>query len=127
MAVDPVRSYTMSRIRSVSAIEVLPRRLVGMYLRHQPRGVFGRPDFANKARRIALFLDGCFWHGCPRHFKIPKTNADFWGEKIARNRRRDREVGRILRKAGWTVLRMWEHGLKNPPKKKALQRRKGSV
>ena len=71
------RSYIMSRIRSVSSIERVPRCLVGFRLRHQPKGVFGRPDFANKVRKITLFVDGDFWHG-KKPWKCPKTNADFW-------------------------------------------------
>ena len=58
-----------------------------------------------------MFVDGCFWHGCPRHATKPKNNAAFWRKKIARNIERDREVFRFLRKAGWRVLRVWEHEL----------------
>ena len=68
----------------------------------------GRPDFAFPARRLAVFVDGCFWHGCPRHGTSPKGNARFWREKIARNRERDREVNRELRRRGWRVLRIWD-------------------
>lgn len=56
-----------------------------------------------------MFVDGCFWHGCEGHYKAPATNATFWSEKIARNRKRDREVEAALAKLGWTVLRYWEH------------------
>ena len=55
-----------------------------------------------------MFVDGCFWHGCPRHGTSPKGNARFWREKIARNRERDREVNRELRRRGWRVLRIWD-------------------
>ncbi len=72
----------------------------------------GRPDFAFPARRVAVFVYGCFWHGCPRHGTLPKSNARFWREKIARNRERDREVNRELRRRGWRVLRIWEHELR---------------
>lgn len=105
------RSEIMSRIRSESGIEILPSRLKGMRLRRHPRGVFGSPDFGNKARRIAVFIDGCFWHGCPRHYRKPKTNKRYWHPKIENNRRRDRKVSRELRKAGWDVIRIWEHSL----------------
>jgi DNA mismatch endonuclease (patch repair protein) len=71
----------------------------------------GRPDFAFPARRLAVFVDGCFWHGCPRHGTLPKGNARFWWEKLARNRARDREVNRELRRRGWRVIRLWEHEL----------------
>jgi DNA mismatch endonuclease (patch repair protein) len=106
------RSEIMSRIRSESGIEILPQRLRGLYLRRHPRGVFGNPDFGNKTRRIAVFVDGCFWHGCPEHYREPKTNVDFWREKIRRNRERDESVSAVLRAMGWQVIRVWEHELK---------------
>ncbi|GIF43027.1 T/G mismatch-specific endonuclease [Actinoplanes xinjiangensis] len=59
--------------------------------------------------RLAVFLDGCFWHGCPTHHTVAKTNAGFWAEKVATNRRRDLETNIKLTEAGWTVLRIWEH------------------
>ncbi|WP_307837664.1 very short patch repair endonuclease [Actinoplanes couchii] len=59
--------------------------------------------------RLAVFLDGCFWHGCPRHHTISKTNAAFWAEKVATNRQRDTNTNLRLADAGWTVLRIWEH------------------
>lgn len=102
------RSEIMSGIRSESGIEMLPCRFRGLYLRKHPGGVFGRPDFGNKARRVAVFIDGCFWHGCPRHYKQPKSNIAFWSSKIARNRKRDRAVNKNLKKSGWEVHRIWE-------------------
>ncbi|WP_285781698.1 very short patch repair endonuclease [Microbispora sp. NBRC 16548] len=59
--------------------------------------------------RVAVFLDGCFWHGCPAHHSVAKTNADYWAEKVRRNRERDLETDRMLREAGWSVIRIWEH------------------
>ncbi len=73
--------------------------------------VFGKPDFVFRAARVAVFVDGCFWHGCPRHGTQPRTRAAFWAAKFSRNKARDREVGRTLRRAGWTVLRVWECAL----------------
>ena len=70
-----------------------------------------RPDFIFRAQRVAVFVDGCFWHGCPRHGTRPRQNRKFWDEKIARNRERDRLVTRRLRQRGWTVLRLWECAL----------------
>jgi DNA mismatch endonuclease (patch repair protein) len=58
---------------------------------------------------IAVFVDGCFWHGCPEHGTWPRANADFWREKILQNRQRDRDTDRRLRRAGWAVIRVWEH------------------
>ena len=60
-------------------------------------------------RRVAVFIDGCFWHGCPRHGTSPRHNRWYWGPKLARNRARDRASTRALRASGWTVLRIWEH------------------
>jgi DNA mismatch endonuclease (patch repair protein) len=68
----------------------------------------GSPDFTFKRRRIAVFVDGCFFHGCPRCGHVPRTNTEYWAAKIARNRRRDRLMGRIARSRGYTVVRVWE-------------------
>jgi DNA mismatch endonuclease (patch repair protein) len=71
-----------------------------------------------RARKLAVFVDGCFWHGCPRHFIKPRNNAAFWRKKIAANRTRDRLVTRTLRQLGWKVVRVWEHELvrRNEPR-----------
>jgi DNA mismatch endonuclease (patch repair protein) len=71
-----------------------------------------RPDFVFAARRLAVFVDGCFWHGCPRHGACPRGNAAFWRSKFRRNRARDRRDTRRLGGAGWRILRLWEHELK---------------
>jgi DNA mismatch endonuclease (patch repair protein) len=70
-----------------------------------------RPDFVFPKLRLAVFVDGCFWHACPRHATQPRNNAAFWRKKLAANRARDRRVNRALRVAGWRVLRIWEHEL----------------
>lgn len=66
-------------------------------------------DIAFPARRVAVFVDGCFWHACPRHGSVPAANGTWWRDKLRANRRRDRAVTRLLRREGWTVLRFWEH------------------
>jgi DNA mismatch endonuclease, patch repair protein len=71
----------------------------------------GKPDFTFLGERLVVFVDGCFWHGCPRHCRMPKSRRDFWFPKIKRNKMRDRKVNGLLRKAGWKVLRVWEHEL----------------
>lgn len=68
-----------------------------------------RADVVFTRQRIAVFIDGCFWHGCPVHATQPKLNSDYWGPKLARNIERDRATDAALQKAGWTVLRYWEH------------------
>jgi DNA mismatch endonuclease, patch repair protein len=67
-----------------------------------------RPDYVFKQARLALFVDGCFWHGCPKHATKPKNNRAFWRRKLSSNKKRDQIVNRILRKAGWRVIRIWE-------------------
>lgn len=76
------------------------------YRKHWP--IQGKPDFAWPRRKIAVFVDGCFWHGCTRCRSIPAANASFWKNKIEKNRARDRRVTRRLRQQGWTVVRIWE-------------------
>ncbi|MFI9160002.1 very short patch repair endonuclease [Kitasatospora aureofaciens] len=66
-------------------------------------------DLVFRPSRVAVFVDGCFWHGCPKHFVPPKTNPDYWREKIGRNVQRDRDTDERLKAAGWLVLRFWEH------------------
>lgn len=68
-----------------------------------------RPDFVFTRRRVAVFVDGCYWHGCPDHGNIPKANSGYWTSKIARNRARDARVSDALRDSGWDVVRVWEH------------------
>src|SRR5258708_1166968 len=76
--------------------------------------IHGRPDFIFLTARVAVFIDGDFWHGNPARFRLPKSNIDYWSRKIAGNKRRDRAVSRTLRESGWTVVRIWEHSLTRP-------------
>ena len=76
------------------------------------KGVFGTPDFAFEEKKIAIFLDGCFWHGCPKCYRRPKSSQKYWDAKVKRNIKHDNEVNRKLRKSGWAVVRIWEHVLK---------------
>lgn len=110
----PARSRLMARVRrSGTAPEVALRtalRRAGLrYRLDAGRGIPGSPDIAFRRSRLAIFVDGCFWHGCPRHGTVPKTNTSFWTAKIRRNRQRDRQVDRSLKRLGWRVLRLWEH------------------
>lgn len=72
-------------------------------------GLRRRADIVFPRSRVAVFIDGCFWHGCPVHHTIAKTNASFWAEKVRSNRERDADTDERLRAAGWTVIRVWEH------------------
>lgn len=76
--------------------------------------VSAKPDFVFRRLRIAIFVDGCFWHGCPRHHRKPTSNVRFWSGKIEGNRARDRRNTRWLRRGGWIVIRIWEHSLQRP-------------
>ena len=80
--------------------------------RHQ--ALLGRPDFIFRRARLAVFVDGCFWHGCRWHCRMPKSRSAYWNPKGARNKARDREVRSLLSKQGWQVLRIWEHSLRTP-------------
>lgn len=82
--------------------------------RHAP--IFGKPDFVFPKARLAIFVDGCFWHACPAHGSLPATNRNFWARKLDRNKGRDRKVRRHLENFGWRVLRIWQHELREPSK-----------
>ena len=71
----------------------------------------GRPDFMFRKEHVVIFVDGCFWHGCPKHSNMPVNNRAFWMKKLTGNKGRDRLVTRALRQGGWRVLRIWEHEL----------------
>lgn len=112
-----IRSRVMARVRS-QRNRSTEWRLRSALARAGIRGwtlnvgdVPGRPDFAFPARRLAIFVDGCFWHGCPACKRVPSSNVEYWSPKIARNRKRDRTVSASLKKDGWKVLRIWEHQL----------------
>lgn len=115
---DPVstqRSRTMSRIRGKDTKpEMALRRALhaaGLRYRVHDKSLPGTPDISNKSRKVAIFVDGCFWHGCPQHFKVPKTRSDFWEEKIRRNQEKRREV-RASYGADWTVVELFECRIK---------------
>jgi DNA mismatch endonuclease (patch repair protein) len=93
-----------------------------MRRRNRGEGVKVRPDFVFRKERLAVFVDGCFWHGCPRHATRPRGNAAFWREKFARNKDRDKLVNRALRRAGWRVIRIWECALRRGSIKLVLRR-----
>jgi len=110
------RSAVMSRIRSrgnkdteLALMRLFRQNHITGWRRHQD--VFGKPDFLFRRNRLTLFVDGCFWHGCPKHCKIPAGNRAFWKKKFAANKARDLRVNRELRKLGWRVIRIWEHDL----------------
>lgn len=107
------RSQIMSLVRG-RGNKATELRMIALFHANSVTGwrrnarVFGKPDFVFRAAKLAVFVDGCFWHGCPRHATMPANNRPFWKAKLARNAARDRDVTRTLRKAGWRVVRVWE-------------------
>jgi len=88
--------------------------------------LIGKPDIVFTRKRIAVFIDGCFWHKCPECFRGPKTNRKFWAEKLGSNIRRDKKVSHKLRCQGWCVVRIWEHELKQDLNR-VYQKRKNNL
>ena len=121
------RSEVMSQIRGrgnkdteLALAKLFRANGIAGWRRNQP--VFGKPDFIFPKLKLAVFVDGCFWHGCPKHKTKPKNNALFWERKLSSNKLRDRLVTRTLRKQGWRVLRMWEHELARKNRERLLRR-----
>jgi DNA mismatch endonuclease, patch repair protein len=113
------RSLIMGRIRGrdnatteLRVAGLLRAAKISGWRRHSL--IFGKPDFVFRTAKVALFVDGCFWHGCPRCYYVPKSSAAFWKAKVQRNMLRDRKVSRQLRKNGWKVTRVWECRLETP-------------
>lgn len=113
------RSEVMSRIRGKdTGPELLLRRAlhgVGARYRIHDGTVPGRPDVSHKGARVAVFVDGCFWHGCPEHYQKPDNNEAFWEEKLAENQRRREEVIEQLRDDGWQIFELWECEVQERP------------
>ena len=94
----------------IAFIGILSSEKLTGWRRNYP--AYGKPDFVFPKQRLAIFLDGCFWHYCPKHCRLPSSNRKYWERKIARNAQRDRSVTRRLKAAGWKVIRFWEHDLR---------------
>lgn len=123
----PQRSRIMSAIRSKGNMST-ENLLATLFRIHRISGwrrhleLPGTPDFAFVARKVAIFVDGCFWHGCRRCYRQPAKNTAYWASKIRTNKKRDERVARKLRRMGWAVMRIWEHSL-IPTKTQATIRR----
>lgn len=114
---------TTPELRLLAALRVVfPRRRVQA---HPP--LTGRPDYYLPALRLAVFADGCYWHGCPLHGRTPQDNNDYWSPKLARNRKRDRFVTAALRAEGCSVVRVWEHDLGRTNGKLAVRLRRAGT
>ncbi len=112
------RSEVMSRILSrgnketeLAMLRILRQNRISGWRRNLP--LVGKPDFTFKKEKLVLFVDGCFWHGCPRCYRRPHSKRKYWDAKLERNKRRDRMVARFLRRSGWRVVRFWHHELKH--------------
>jgi DNA mismatch endonuclease (patch repair protein) len=112
------RSVRMSAIRGrrnktteLKLASLLRQSHISGWRRHLP--LSGRPDFAFVESKLAIFVDGCFWHGCPKHSTHAARSGLFWRKKLAANIKRDRKVNHLLRSTGWRVLRIWEHQLQD--------------
>lgn len=126
------RSAVMSRIRG-SGNKDTELRLIQVFRENGITGwrrgskLVGKPDFVFPRLKLAVFVDGCFWHGCPKHATWPKQNAAFWRKKITTNKTRDRRVNRELRALGWRVVRVWAHELARKNETRLLRRLAGWV
>ena len=113
------RSYNMSRIKSRdTGPEIKLRKLLfseGLRGYRISAKLPGKPDIVFRKYKLAVFVDGCFWHKCPKCFIGPETRKKFWQDKIKNNVERDKKVNRTLKKDGWTVIRFWEHNVRKRP------------
>lgn len=121
------RSEIMARVRG-SGNKATELALISAFRLHGLTGwrrhakVFGKPDFVFPQERVAVFVDGCFWHGCPKHGTAPVSNAEFWNKKLARNKSRDRLVTQTLRAREWNVIRIWQHALSRDRQARTIER-----
>lgn len=112
------RSALMSKIRS-KGNRTTELRLIEIFRGHKITGwrrnftLPGKPDFVFPKARLCVFVDGCFWHGCPKCYRQPKSKKKFWHKKVTVNQARDKAVARELRRQGWRVVRFWECKLKH--------------
>jgi DNA mismatch endonuclease (patch repair protein) len=90
------------------------KRLSDLNLKFEENyGLLGKPDIVFPSKKVVVFLDSCFWHGCKKHLRMPKSNKSYWTAKIRRNVERDKYVTSKLKKDGWAVVRLWEHEINN--------------
>lgn len=113
------RSEVMSLIRS-RGNRATELRLIAIFREfgitgwRRNQSLIGKPDFTFRRERVTVFVDGCFWHGCPKCYRRPNSNQQYWDAKIDANRKRDRYVSHELRSLGWQVVRIWQHQLDKP-------------
>ena len=112
-----VRSKIMAAVKSINnkstelaMVDIFRREKLSGWRRKS--NLPGKPDFVFNAKKIALFVDGCQWHGCKKHYRLPKTNSNYWKVKIKKNVARDERVKKSLKVNGWKVFRIWEHEIR---------------
>jgi DNA mismatch endonuclease (patch repair protein) len=112
------RSKIMASVKSrgnksteLQFVSVLKDKGITGWRRNYP--LIGNPDFVFPRERTAVFIDGCFWHSCPLHCRMPASNENYWNNKIEKNKIRDKKITRTLRAKGWQVIRVWEHEIKS--------------
>jgi DNA mismatch endonuclease (patch repair protein) len=111
------RSRIMASVKSKNAkstelrfISILKDKGITGWRRNYP--LTGKPDFAFPRIKIAVFIDGCFWHGCSNHCRMPSSNINYWNNKIEKNKIRDKKINKALKMKKWQVIRIWEHEIK---------------
>lgn len=106
----------MKSIKSISKLESIVSKKLwgkGYRFRRNTKDLLGKPDISIKKYKVVIFIDSCFWHLCPEHGKLPKTNLSYWKPKLERNVQRDLEVNNYYEEKGWNIKRIWEHEIKN--------------
>lgn len=109
------RSKVMKSIRAQSKLENQVSKALwrkGLRFRKNVRSLYGTPDISIKKYKVVIFIDSCFWHSCPLHGKMPKSNQEYWQHKIHQNILRDSEVTSHYKENGWHIIRVWEHDIR---------------
>lgn len=105
----------MSRVKSRdSGIEIIFRKKLwksGFRYRKNSSKYFGKPDIVFNRYKTVIFIDSCFWHGCPKHLRMPSSHQEYWKAKITKNKKRDSEINLYYRKNNWRIIRLWEHDI----------------
>jgi len=121
------RSRIMASVKSRNTkstelrfISILKDKNITGWRRNYP--LVGKPDFVFPRLKIAVFIDGCFWHGCPSHCRMPSSNMNYWNNKIEKNKSRDKKIKKALKMKQWQVIRIWEHEIKTGKLNRKLNR-----
>ncbi len=121
------RSRIMASVKSRNTkstelrfISILKDKGITGWRRNYP--LTGKPDFVFPRLKIAVFIDGCFWHGCPSHCRMPSSNINYWNNKIEKNKIRDKKITKALKMKKWQVIRIWEHEIKTGELNRKLNR-----